>query len=287
MRNKEGFDMSKFDNIQYEVEGPIAMITLDRVRYRNALSDFLMSDLDSAFKEAVKDRDVRVVTLFGAGDHFSGGHDLGSPQRAEAEELNPTEEGIRGKYRRSWDFDVERGLRWRSLEKPLIAAVQGYCIFAAWAVASCADVIFASDNALFLPSNFQYFSVPWDIHHRKAKEILFESRFIDAEEAQSAGLVNRIYPVGDLKAETLAYAQRVSENDPFQLRMMKMAVNQALDIQGFTAHVQGSYAHYSLSANAEKDPGYALSEPDIKRRPNVQRALDHYWEEQARKDVGD
>ena len=110
---------------------------------------------------------------------------------------------------------------------------------------------------------------------------------MDAEEAQSAGLVNRIYPVEDLKAETLAYAQRVSENDPFQLRMMKMAVNQALDIQGFTAHVQGSYAHYSLSANAEKDPGYALSEPDIKRRPNVQRALDHYWEEQARKDVGD
>jgi enoyl-CoA hydratase len=80
--------MSKFDNVQYEVEGPIAIITLDRVRYRNALSDFLMSDLDSAFKEAVKDRDVRVITLFGAGDHFSGGHDLGSPQREEGEQLN-------------------------------------------------------------------------------------------------------------------------------------------------------------------------------------------------------
>ena len=274
--------MSKFDNVQYETEDRVAIITLDRVRYRNALSDFLMEDLDAAFKQAVDDRDVRAITVFGAGEHFSAGHDLGSPQRAEGEVNKPTEEGIRGKYRRSWDFDVERGLRWRSLEKPVIAGVHGYCIFAAWAVASCADIIFASDDALFLPSNFQYFSVPWDLHHRKAKEILFESRFIDAEEAKQTGLVNRVYAKDDLRTETLAYAHRVSENDPFQLRMMKMAINQAQDIQGLTAHIQGSYAHYSLSSNAEKDPGYALAETDGKRRPMVQRALDNYHAAKSR-----
>ncbi len=52
----------------------------------------------------------------------------------------------------------------------MICAVHGYCIFGGWMVASTADIIFASDDALFLGSAFQYFSIPYDIHHRKAKE---------------------------------------------------------------------------------------------------------------------
>ena len=54
------------------------------------------------------------------------------------------------------------------------------------------DIIFAADDAMFLGANFQYFSIPWDIQDRKAKEILFESRFIDAAEALELGLVNRV-----------------------------------------------------------------------------------------------
>src|SRR5947209_7923627 len=131
-------------------------------------------------------------------------------------------------------------LRWRNISKPVIAAVQGYCIFGGWMVASTADIIFAADDALFLGAAFQYFSVPYDIHPRKAKELLFQSRFIDAREAMELGLVNRVVPRERLMEETLAYAADVAANDPFDMRTTKLAINQAQDAQGFTAHIQAA-----------------------------------------------
>jgi enoyl-CoA hydratase len=90
--------------------------------------------------------------------------------------------------------------------------VQGYCIFAGWAIASACDIIFAADDAMFLPANFQYFSVPWDLGSRKAKEVLFESRFLSAQEVLDLGFVNRVLPRANLDAEVMAYAARVAEN---------------------------------------------------------------------------
>jgi len=101
------------------------------------------------------------------------------------------------------------------------------------------DVIFAADDALFLAlsSPGDYWSVPWDLGPRKALEVLYEQRFLEAEEALAAGFVNRVYPRAELEAATLAYAQRVAENDPNATRAAKYAVRQMLDNQGFTASV--------------------------------------------------
>ena len=119
---------------------------------------------------------------------------------------------------------------------------------AAYAIASSMDLIFAADDAKFLPSMFQYFSVPWDLGARKTKEILFESRFVSAQEAMETGLVSRVVPAADLDDEVMAYASRVAENDAFQLRMIKLAVNQAQDAQGFRTAVQGAHSLYTLRA---------------------------------------
>ncbi|MCA9855620.1 MAG: hypothetical protein KC482_18865, partial [Dehalococcoidia bacterium] len=173
-------------------------------------------------------------------------------------------------------LNVAKTLRWRNVPKPTIAAVQGYCIFGGWIISSACDVVFAASDAKFLPTNFQYFSVPWDIHPRKAKAILFESRFIDAEEAEELGYVDRIFAPEKLDEETMAYAHRVAENDPFQLRMIKMAVNQVQDTQGFGAHIQAAHSNYMLSSSGEADPGYALKKPEGRRRPMVQRAMENY-----------
>lgn len=108
-------------------------------------------------------------------------------------------------------------------------------------VVTTMDVIFASEDAEFLPSYFQYFSVPWDVGIRKAKEILFEPRFIDAEEALDLGFVNRVLPREELNDEVMAYAQRVAENDPFQLRIAKLGINQAQDMQGYTNHITAAH----------------------------------------------
>jgi enoyl-CoA hydratase len=272
-----------FTQVRYEQQGRVARLILDRPSYRNAQSRLLIEELDAAFARAADDEGVGAIVLMGAGDHFSAGHDLGTPEELADREARPYPDGLRGKYARNWDMNVDVCLRWRNLPKPTIAAVQGYCIFAGWIIASSCDVIFAADNARFLPTNFQYFSVPWDLHHRKAKEILFESRFLDAEEACDLGFVNRVLPLAELDAEVMDYALRVAENDPFQLRMIKLAINQALDGQGFTPHIYGAHALYMLSSTGESDPGYALQKPEGRRRPMVQRAMDNYERARARR----
>ncbi|HET6473469.1 MAG TPA: hypothetical protein VFG38_16615, partial [Pseudomonadales bacterium] len=90
------------------------------------------------------------------------------------------------------------------------------------------------------------------------------------------GLVNRVFPRAKLLDETLDYAHRISANDPFQLRMIKLAVNQMQDQQGFAAHVTSAHAMHILSSEGEKDADYALKVPAGRRRPMVVRAFENY-----------
>jgi enoyl-CoA hydratase len=269
-----------YSDITYEVKHNVARITLNRTRYRNAQSRRLLQEVDAAFAEASSDRDVHVIALFGAGDHFSGGHDLGSPDEQADREERPLQAGLRGRYDHSREEFVDKTMRWRNVSKPTIAGVQGYAIFAGWMVASAMDIIYAADDAMFLASNFQYFSIPWDVHPRKAKELLYESRFIDAEEAMTLGVVNRVFTADELHAGVIEYAERIALNDPFQLRMMKLAVNQVQDAQGFAGHITAAHHMHILSSEGEKDPDYALTVPPGQRRPQrrpmVERAFENY-----------
>ena len=272
-----------YKHIRYEVSDKIARITANRPKYRNAQSTVMMTEMDDAFEKANFDPDVRVVTMFGEGDHFSAGHDLGTPEETEYRKTEYLiEDGVRGRYNHTREQFVDKTLRWRNVQKPTIAAVQGYCIFGGWIIASAMDIIFAAEDAMFLPTNFQYFSVPWDIHPRKVKEIIFEGRFIDAEEALKLGLVNRIVTREQLDAEVMEYAAKVAKNDPFQLRMMKMAVNGMQDAQGFNQHITSAHAMFLLSSQGEKDPDFAVDVPEGKRRPMVQRAMENYKDKQAK-----
>ena len=266
-----------YEYIRTEQAGRVRRLILNRPQARNAQSRRLTEELDDAFQEAEDDLGTGVVVLMGEGDHFSAGHDLGTPQEMADREARPQQDGLRGRYGRSYDLNIEANLRWRNLRKPTIAAVQGYCIFAGWAIASACDIIFAGDDAMFLPANFQYFSVPWDLGSRKAKEVLFESRFLSAQEVLDLGFVNRVIPRANLDAEVMAYAGRVAENDPFQLWMTKKAINQAEDAQGFTAHIHDAFNLHMMSSIGEGDPDYALRKPEgQRRRPMVQRAMENY-----------
>ncbi|XOV88940.1 MAG: enoyl-CoA hydratase-related protein [Pseudomonadota bacterium] len=265
-----------YQTIRFETDGPIGKVILNRPDYRNAQSRLLLEEMDQAFSEAVDDDTVRVIILMAEGEHFSAGHDLGTPDEKADQAARPIEAGVRGRYRRSRSLYVDFSLRWRDLPKPTIAVVQGYCIFGGWMIASAMDMIFAAKDAMFLATNFQYFTVPWDMHPRKAKELLYESRFINGEEALALEVVNRVYPRERLLAETLAYAGRVAQNDSLQLRLIKLAINQQADTQGFRAHIDASHALHMLSTLGEGDPDFALGKPAGRRRPMVQRALENY-----------
>jgi len=274
--------MSAYRSILYDVADGIGRITLNRPEARNAQSTELLHELDHAILAAGADPAVRVIVLAGAGDHFSAGHDLGSADEQAYRAANPMQPGIRGFFDRTWSLYVDMHLRWRNVPTPMIAAVQGYCIFGGWMVASTADIVFAGDDAMFLGSLFQYFSIPWDIPPRRAKEILFQSRFVNAAQACEFGLVNRVVPRARLLDEAMEYARDVAANDPQQMRLVKLAINQAQDAQGFTNTIHAAHSLYMLNWATEKDPDFALAVPGGKRRPMVQVALDRYRRDQAR-----
>jgi enoyl-CoA hydratase len=266
--------MAPYTQLLYNKIERTGRITLNRPRYRNAQSTVLLKELDRAFEEAALDDEVKVVILAGAGEHFSAGHDLGTPD----EQANPNSyyntKGLKNRHIRSWEIFLDNTLRWRNLPKPTIAQVQGFCIFGGYMFASAMDLIVAADDAMFLPSITQYFSAPWDVGVRKAKEILFQSRFIDANEALRTGLANMVVPRAELEKETLALASRIAETDGFTLRMLKFAINNAQDEMGFHTAVRNAHSHHFLTRvqeYAQWDKGEGRGGP--KRMPGVAQAL--------------
>ncbi len=243
-----------YTQIEYETRGRLAFVRANRPRYRNAQSRVLLEEMHEAFLAAEADDSVRVVILQGAGEHFSGGHDLGTPEELADQEARLWPEG-REHYERTWDLFVDKSLRWRDLKKPTIAEVQGFCIYGGYLIAACMDLIVAADDALFLPSHLQLFTAPWDLGVRKAKAILFEGRFIPADEAYDLGLVHKVVPRAALAEETIAQAERIAENDSLTLRMLKSSINRAQDEMGYRTSVHAAHSNYmvlSLSGNIKR-----------------------------------
>ncbi|HXD91018.1 MAG TPA: enoyl-CoA hydratase-related protein [Candidatus Binataceae bacterium] len=266
--------MANYTELLYEKIERTGRITLNRPRYRNAQSTVLLKELDRAFEAAALDDEIKVIILAGAGEHFSAGHDLGTPDEKENPNSYYNTKGLKNRHIRSWEIFLDNTLRWRDLPKPTIAQVQGFCIFGGYMFASAMDLIVASDDAMFLPSITQYFSAPWDVGVRKAKEILFQSRFIDAQEALRTGLANMVVPRADLEKETLALATRIAETDGFTLRMLKFAINNAQDEMGFHTAVRNAHSHHFLTRVQEYaawDKGEGRGGP--KRMPGVEQAL--------------
>ena len=263
----------EFKYIIYQ-PGKVARIVLNRPRYHNAQTTVMREEMDVAFSEAAKDDAVGCIILSGNGDHFSSGHDVGTQEEMEDKERRNIPDDRYHRYDRVRATCMEN--RWRNIPKPTIAMVHGYCIFGGWIFAAAMDLIFASEDALFLPSHTQYFTVPWDIGYRRAKEILFEHRFVDAWEAYRYGWVNRIYPNRErLEKETLAYADRVATNwlrDPMRIRTVKFSVNHMIDQMGFSAEIDVAYQSYFIGTEM-RDP--ATLRDDKGGIANVKGALEN------------
>jgi enoyl-CoA hydratase len=232
-----------FHDIVYDVDGPVATIRLNRPQYRNAQSYRMLDEIDQAFALAKADRTVRVLVIRGNGGHFSSGHDLGTQADIDYRKALDIAPGIEA-YDAFKRYNLDLLVGWRNFPKPTIAMVEGYCIYAGWMLAACCDIVFAAENAEFLAGFVEYMSIPWDIGIRRAKEICFESRFITAKEACDWGFVNRVIAPEKLEAETYAYANRVAENAPDQLRFVKIQANKAQDAQGFTQALEDSLGDY-------------------------------------------
>jgi enoyl-CoA hydratase len=230
-------------DVAYSVDGALGVITLNRPEYKNAQSYRMLDEIDAAFALAEKDSNVRAIIVRGSGGNFSSGHDLGTPDALAYRKGLNAPPGI-ATYDQFKKYNLDLLVRWRNLPKPTIAMVEGYCIYAGWMLAACCDIVFAAEDAEFLPGFVEYMSIPWDIGVKKAKEIVFESRFISAAEAKEWGFVNRVLPKANLARETFAYARRVAENTPFALRFAKIQMNKAQDAQGYSHALEDSFGDY-------------------------------------------
>ena len=246
--------MKTYTTLLQDQTGAVRTITTNRPEVLNAQSRILLEELDDAFNRAVDDDSVRVIVLAGAGKHFSAGHDLGSKEEMADQQKTALRPGFRGEYERIFERFFENTMRWRDLPKPTIAQVQGYCIMGGMMIASACDLIVASDDALFADravrwggAHVQYFSMPWELGPRKAKEFLFTGEFFTARQAADWGLVNRVVPRAKLEEETMKLAQQIAERDPFALKFAKASVNETMDAQGFRAAMEGAFKNYMMT----------------------------------------
>ncbi|MCK9900194.1 enoyl-CoA hydratase [Parafrankia colletiae] len=260
--------------IEYEAAERIATITLNRPQAANAQTLELLDELDEAWRRAAEDPDVRVIILQANGRHFSAGHDIRSVGPADgAADGAPGGGGGNGRPP-SWTLAgiyeiearrfLEYSLRWRNVPKPSIAAVQGVCISGGLLLCWPCDLILAADNATFSDpvvnmgiGGVEYHGHTWELGARKAKELLFTGRKMDAHEAERAGMVNRVVPLDELRPATRELAGQIARMHPFALRQAKRAVNQTLDVQGFYAAVQSVFDIHQTGH------GHALSESGL------------------------
>ncbi len=234
--------------------GRVTQIIMNRPEVGNALSGPMFNELEDAFDRAATDVECRVIVLSGAGRSFCVGHDaigLTSESAPIMRENIPPEELIKQypsekllwkKYNEEHHYFISsmRLNKWRKIAKPTIAMVQGYAIFGGFFSAASMDIIFASEDALFLPAIGNYDVGGWDFNPRRWLEALYEHRFLTAQECYDSGFVNRVFPDREtLEKETLAYANRVADNDRLtQIRFTKLLMNHTKDLQGFNTALE-------------------------------------------------
>ncbi|MBG0565056.1 enoyl-CoA hydratase [Actinoplanes aureus] len=257
------------DVVLYERRGPVALVTMNRPRYRNAQNSAMTYALDDAITRAVDDDDVAVIVLGGAGEHFSAGHDIGTPERDADTEFprravtwwtHVEKAGADRRYAREMEVYLGMCRRWREIPKPAVAMVQGACIAGGLMLAWACDLIVAAEDAFFADPvvrmgipGVEYFAHPWVLGPRMAKEVLFTGERFGALRAYEIGMVNRVVPRAELETATLALAEKIAGMPPFGLALAKRAVNLCEDQMGMRSGMDAVFGlhHVAHAHNAE------------------------------------
>jgi len=262
------------DEVLYEVRDRVALITLNRPEYANAQNSAMTYALDAAFARAVNDDQVGVIVLAGAGKHFCGGHDIGTPGRDLDQSFDRQavlwwdhvgKDGADGRYAREMEVYLGMCRRWREIPKPSIAMVHGACIAGGLMLAWVCDLIVAAEDAFFADPvvrmgipGVEYFAHPWMLGPRLAKEVLFTGGRFSAERACQAGMVSRVVPRAALESAVFELAGQIAEMPPFGLALAKRAINQCEDLMGMRPGMDAVFGlhHVAHAHNAEVSGNY-------------------------------
>ena len=266
--------------VLYEVDGPVAWITLNRPDFHNAQNGQMTYALDDAFNRAVQDDAVRAIVLAGNGKHFSAGHDIGTPGRDVHKHFEnrlmvpghvnkPAAELL---YTREQEQYLGMCRRWRDISKPTVAMVQGACIAGGLMLVWVCDIIVASEDAFFQdPVNrmgipgVEYFAHAFELPPRVAKEFLLLGERMSARRAEQFGMVNRIVSRENLKAEAAAIAAKLAAQPRLGNWLTKQATNHVEELRGKRNAMDAAF-HMHHFAHAQNDlvQGNAIGGLDAK-----------------------
>ena len=228
-----------WETIEYEKQGAIATIRLNRPKAMNAMNFKMMEELPKALKDAEADRAINVIVLGHNGPHFGAGYDLKESWR----ETYQGDEGVLG-ARNMLQACIDYEYAPWDCAKPVIAMVRGYCLAGSCELAMMCCVTFASENAQFGEPEIRFSTappaviMPWIIGLKKSREILYTGDYLSAEEARECGMVNRVFADDALEEETMRYARRAASISQEGLKTTKASINRGAEIAGLRQAIQ-------------------------------------------------
>jgi len=216
------------ETVQLKKEPPLGWIYLNRPDKLNAINEQLMKDLRQAVDELVADDQIRVIIITGLGKAFCAGADI-----SQFKTLN----GLT-----AWEF-AKKGRELidyiENLPKPTIAMINGYALGGGLELAMACDIRIAAEEAQVGLPEITLGIYPGFggtqrlirlIGKGKAMEMMMTGDRIPAREAERLGLVNKVVPLTELEKETRNFAIKLAEKPPVALKLVKLLVNQGLDI---------------------------------------------------------
>jgi 2-(1,2-epoxy-1,2-dihydrophenyl)acetyl-CoA isomerase len=255
-----------------ETVGHVRVVRLDRPERRNALTSSLGWSIVRAIGDAHAEDDVRVVALTGNGEAFCSGLDLGGGDDAPVEHGQSDQQRILDE--KGWVGRFLLALRFGT-DKPVVAGINGAAVGAGVSLAMAADIRIAADTARLHPGYLRAgtspdggltWSLPTLVGHENALRFLFESRFVDADEALRRGLVSEVVPADRLEERLLEFCEAIAAQAPLAVRRTKRLVARTPLITDVDARVTDEVR--SAMAGLDSEDGHEAVQAIIeKRRP--------------------
>lgn len=222
-------------NTKFEKLGSVAKITLARPDKKNPLNERFPIEMNEHLDEIERDSSIKVVLLTGDGDAFCAGGDLKDALSAEGEVDLIKERNL------ARDF-IRVPLKMRTIDKPIISAVNGPAVGGGVVLALASDIIIASDRAKFhmgfvkiglsaADMGMTYF-LPRNVGYAKASELLLFGEVISSAEAERIGMINKVVPRDDLMKTVEKWTQKIVDGPPIGISLTKYALNkeQGMDL---------------------------------------------------------
>jgi enoyl-CoA hydratase len=239
--------MSENREVLYEVKEKVATIAINRPERRNALNPAVMADLNTFLDQAGADPDVSAIILTGTGGNFCSGADLGGGFSGEQSFLDMHYD--RGRY-------ADLLLKMNNCKKPILAAIEGYCLAGGMGLCLSSDVAIGSEDAQFGLPEIKRGLWPYmvtavlirNLGRKKALELCMTGDRISAAEAERIGIINYCVPKDVFQEKVSEMAKKLSSYSPAVMGLGKSSFYKIADM---TIADALSYLHSQLTVNTQ------------------------------------